>query len=117
MGNIIHTTMMKTNLFALSLGIILLIAVTTLVTTTAVQLAVAIKPRCVTQDSPNCRNLGYDHGFRDAKQHTSSGLCPSGHSKEFCGGYIQGFTDARSQTANIPTDSADSSSSNSGNIR
>src|SRR6187397_2488121 len=109
--------MVKINLFALSLGILLLIAVTTLMATTTIQIAVAIKPRCVTQDSPNCRNLGYDHGFRDAKQNTSSGACPSGHSKEFCGGYIQGFTEATSQTANIPTDSADSSGGNSDKIR
>jgi hypothetical protein len=109
--------MIKTNLFALSLGIILLIAITTFIATTKIQIAVAIKPRCITQDSPKCHDLGYDHGFRDAKQNTSSGSCPSGHSKEFCGGYIQGFTDAASQTANVPTDSEDSSSSTSGNIR
>jgi hypothetical protein len=106
--------MVKINLFALSLGVLLLIAVTTLVTTTTIQIAVAIKPRCVTQDSPNCHNLGYDHGFRDAKQNASSGACPTEHSKEFCGGYIQGFMDA---TANVPTHSADSRSSSSGNTR
>jgi hypothetical protein len=111
--------MMKINVFALTVGVIFLIAITTLVTTTTiqVQIAVAIKPRCVTQDSPNCHSLGYDHGFRDAIQNTSSGSCPSEHSKEFCGGYIQGFTEATSQTANIPKDSADSSSSNSDKIR
>jgi hypothetical protein len=106
--------MVKINLFALSLGVLLLIAVTTLVTTTTIQIVVAIKPRCVTQDSPNCHNLGYDHGFRDAKQNESSGACPAEHSKEFCGGYIQGFMDATSQTSNVPTHS---SSSSSGNIR
>ena len=109
--------MIKINLFALSLGVLLLIAVTTLVTTSTIQIAVAIKPRCVTQDSPNCHNLGYDHGFRDAKQNASSGACPSGHSKEFCGGYIQGFMDATSQTANVPKDSEDSRSSTGENIR
>jgi hypothetical protein len=109
--------MMKINLFAPSLGIILLIAVITLVTTTTAQIAVAIKPRCVTQDSPNCHNLGYDHGFRDAKHNAGTGDCPTEHSKEFCGGYIQGFMDATSQTANVPTHSADSSSSSSGNTR
>jgi hypothetical protein len=109
--------MMKTGLFAISLSVILVIAVTTLVTATTAQIAVAIKPRCISQDSPNCHDLGYDHGFRDAKQNASSGECPSGHSKEFCGGYIQGFTDATSQTANVPTDSEDSSSGTSGNIR
>ena len=103
--------MMKINLFALSLGVLLLIAVTTLVTTSTIKIAVAIKPRCVTQDSPNCHNLGYDHGFRDAKENASSGACPTKHSKEFCGGYIQGFMDATSQIANVPTHSADSSSS------
>jgi len=109
--------MVKINLFALSLGILLLIAVTTLMATTTIQIAVAIKPRCVTQDSPNCHNLGYDHGFRDAKQNASSGACPTEHSKEFCGGYIQGFMDETSQTANVPTHSGDSRSSSSGNIR
>ena len=109
--------MMKINTFALSLGVLLLIAVTTLVATTTIQIAVAIKPRCVTQDSPNCHSLGYDHGFRDAKENASSGACPTKHSKEFCGGYIQGFMDATSQIANVPTHSADSSSSSSGNIR
>lgn len=116
-----HITMSKicneTGLFATSLSMILMIAVTTLVTATTAQIAVAIKPRCIAQDSPNCHNLGYDHGFRDAKQNTSSGACPSGHSKEFCGGYIQGFTDATSQTANVPTDSEDSRSSTGENIR
>jgi hypothetical protein len=109
--------MMKTGLFAISLSVILTIAVTTSVTGTTAQIAVAIKPRCIAQDSPNCHNLGYDHGFRDAKQNASSGACPSGHSKEFCGGYIQGFMDATSQTANVPKDSADSSSSSRENIR
>jgi hypothetical protein len=109
--------MVKINLFALSLGVLLLIAVTILVTTTTIQIAVAIKPRCITQDSSNCHNLGYDHGFRDAKQNASSGACPAEHSKEFCGGYIQGFMEATSQAANVPTHSADSSSSSSGNTR
>jgi hypothetical protein len=109
--------MMKTGLFAISLSIIFMITVITLVTATTAQIAIAIKPRCIAQDSPNCHNLGYDHGFRDAKQNASSGACPSRHTKEFCGGYIQGFMDAASQTATVPKDSEDSSSGTSGNIR